>query len=754
MPAEPRIASLFSSSTEPATPTPFDPGLRAPAGPAVLTPAWKPVVLPADCAPYGTAPFRPVVLDTLAIAIVGGPNALHVVEIYDRQRLWFTIPARVRLAGFAVHEGLLYVQDGPVLSSYSLVGEALDGAPHTQFCAGAINLVARMAGASVQFAGWTRQHGSFTTGPGGSRYSGAHEGPLDEAALADLFALPPEAAARQQAVQTLRAVEKWAFLSDAFPARYVRRYSDYWPRSVARALADLMAIDDDAFDEDMQAGANAVHAARAQAEAAASAVVFSAPVVRRHQLAGKPGGMVFSQGADGTVHALDNSLTLISTASFARAARAGLAIAEPPVGTTGNYDCWLFAARADGGIQGLNGASFPPTALTQWDGTRPADPGSVLPLSFTDGLLWGGGVLDGGFFALPPNPMLGPAVLDIPPPGGPWRDYEVQEAAKLALVTDGSTTRIASYAQDARVRDRWPPHTSPAAAWVQFWRGAGHDRDPRQPVLVLELDTLGNLNATLRAYAVPGVEPARPELASLYPAQPQAIGSATLDPGSFAAAMPRIALVPQRPAIERDMLYVLARSVTAADEVAQIGHWDLALPGMHGMIIPYDTLAQYLANLPLPFSAGTSALLAFSLAGLADDWKQAAAAEGERLASFAQPLQLRITQERFHTTIYKLGPDTPGYRPPIPRNEHADPVPLAGVSVPLSLDGVGTFAVTPDAQGVVEFDAKHAGAGVMVDPRSVASWGEQVYVRGGGQLARGAVPTINIQVFTQSYEYV
>lgn len=718
MPVDAPIASLYAPAASAGGPTPFEPGLRAPSPPGILTPAWRPIVLPGACAPFGLPHFQPVVVEALAVAIVGGPSALHVAEIYDRQRLWFTIPARVRIAGFAVHEGILYVQDGPVLASYSLAGESLDSAPCTQFCVAAINLVARVTAPVAQFVGWTRERGSFTTGPSGTKFSGTHVGALDDAVLADLHALPPDAAARQQALVEARLLEQWACLSEAYPPRYVRGGDAQWAGELAGILNVIMRVSWDEEDEDRLAGAKHVHAELAQAEAAAADLVFSAPVVRQHQLAGKPGGMVFALAANGTLHALDNALTMTGAASFARPARPVLAIAEQQASSSSNYGCWLFYPTADGGIKGVNGAAFPPTDLAQWDGTGPVDPRAVMPLAYTDGLLWGGGVLGGGFFALPPSPMMGGAVLDVPPPGGPWRDYELRTAEKLALVSDGGTTRLLSYAPQAKTRDRWAPHHPPGAAWTRFWKDAGRDADPAQPVLVLEGDVLGSPNAGLRAYVAATDEPAHPEFASRFPAPPQAIGSATFDPGSYAGVMPRIAWVPARPAIERGTLYALARSAGPGDQAAHL--LGLPFPG-DIFILPVGMRRRALLATPFPADDGVCALVAFSLASLADNWKAAAVAEGQRLAWLAQPLLVQVTTEVVEHVTYYPDPHFPPFPAPAPMDFYTSQRPVGKVTV-TTVIGTAPQALSCDWYGQAWLDSARAGETAQLDADALKAW--------------------------------
>ncbi len=86
-----------------------------------LQPMWRPIPLPAPVDPGAGPRFPLVVDDGTGVVIVGGPEALHVFQVHDRQRHWFSIQALASISGFAVHEGELYVQDGAVLSCWNLV---------------------------------------------------------------------------------------------------------------------------------------------------------------------------------------------------------------------------------------------------------------------------------------------------------------------------------------------------------------------------------------------------------------------------------------------------------------------------------------------------------------------------------------------------------------------------------------------------------------------------------------------------------
>jgi hypothetical protein len=98
-----------------------------------LTPRWKDgISLKMSAAPAGEKLFDPVAVEQRGVLIAGGPLALAVFTIGDRQRLWYNVKARVWITAFTATAGALYVQDGPVLSGWHLTEER---------CFAAVNLV-------------------------------------------------------------------------------------------------------------------------------------------------------------------------------------------------------------------------------------------------------------------------------------------------------------------------------------------------------------------------------------------------------------------------------------------------------------------------------------------------------------------------------------------------------------------------------------------------------------------------------------
>jgi hypothetical protein len=97
-----------------------------------LTPLKAPIALKTPSALQAERFFDPVVVEQRGVIVVGGPASLAVLLIGTQHRIWFSIKAHVRITGFTVSGGALYVQDGPVLSGWHLTEHR---------CFGAVNLV-------------------------------------------------------------------------------------------------------------------------------------------------------------------------------------------------------------------------------------------------------------------------------------------------------------------------------------------------------------------------------------------------------------------------------------------------------------------------------------------------------------------------------------------------------------------------------------------------------------------------------------
>ena len=97
-----------------------------------ITPQWSPIPLTGDSAPPAATLFKPQIVPERAALVAGGPLALSVFQVFDRQRLWYRVSAQASITGFAVSASTLYVQDGPVLAGWDLTYGG---------CFAAINLV-------------------------------------------------------------------------------------------------------------------------------------------------------------------------------------------------------------------------------------------------------------------------------------------------------------------------------------------------------------------------------------------------------------------------------------------------------------------------------------------------------------------------------------------------------------------------------------------------------------------------------------
>lgn len=83
------------------------------------------------------------VVEDRGVVVAGARTVVHVFQAFSRQRLWFSVTARASFAGYAVSAGVLYLQDGPVLSAWDLTTATVTPDTHqaSGVCLAAVNLV-------------------------------------------------------------------------------------------------------------------------------------------------------------------------------------------------------------------------------------------------------------------------------------------------------------------------------------------------------------------------------------------------------------------------------------------------------------------------------------------------------------------------------------------------------------------------------------------------------------------------------------
>jgi hypothetical protein len=85
--------------------------------PVSLTPRWASKRLTLS---PGLSFFEPAMVPERGLMVVGGPDALTVFAVGDRQFEWLQIPRKTWITGFAVSASSLYVQDGAALLHFDL----------------------------------------------------------------------------------------------------------------------------------------------------------------------------------------------------------------------------------------------------------------------------------------------------------------------------------------------------------------------------------------------------------------------------------------------------------------------------------------------------------------------------------------------------------------------------------------------------------------------------------------------------------
>lgn len=468
--------------------------------------------------PLGMPLFAPLFIDDWGLLVTGAPTALYLFQAVDGEALtpYATLPAQVWITAFTYHGGVLYVQDGCVLTAWTVSGTA-PAAPS----------------ASINLA------------------TGAH---CAGAATPAVLQLSGDAATRQQGLLRARRREAWGVFLDA-----AQFSGQEFLRQVQAVMGSTAAGYDASLFPDV------LQQARIAAEAASPDLVFSAPVVRENQAdVGK--FSVFVLGANGTLHRLDGGLTAAKATHTDGAAVPMLAAWEPDAAEDpGASELFLFYVAGDGTLRMLDANSDPPRLVASCP-SRGAPNGAILvPLQVTDDVLWGGGVLASDCFALPlalpPATLTWAPVLDVASPYGfGWQGgVEVDEVRKLALVTGGSGPNVAleCYAAEARVRARWGTAGvggMPSSGWVVF----GPAPDDGTPRLVLGLCPWRTA-MQVWVYAANTVD--TPGGAGVFP-PPMALASGSL------GAEQGLTGIPARPVVAGGSLYLVATTSSLAAQAA------------------------------------------------------------------------------------------------------------------------------------------------------------------------------------------
>jgi hypothetical protein len=112
-----------------------------------LSPVFRPVAAPGIGVADQATMLPMAADDDRGVVVAGCRTRLDVFQLFSRQRLWYTITAHASLSGYTLGAGVLYVQDGPVLSCWDLTTATLSPGQQTAtgFRLAAINLVTKAA---------------------------------------------------------------------------------------------------------------------------------------------------------------------------------------------------------------------------------------------------------------------------------------------------------------------------------------------------------------------------------------------------------------------------------------------------------------------------------------------------------------------------------------------------------------------------------------------------------------------------------
>lgn len=487
-----------------------------------LIPQFEPLRMTAECALPGETLFEPVVAGSGSMLVAGGPRAIAIFVLQDRPSVQETIRSKLGdgIAGFCVNHSDLYVQDGPVLTAWSLT---------TQRPYAAHNL---------------------STGLSWSQEDGEQDGPPES-----FYAFADDDAPLRAELTAARNRYAWAVVLE-----------DLEKQVAAGGVGSAQADAGQTFDAVRGLLEAEGHAEPILAEARAefertvrkvSKVVYSAPAVRRLQQYGSAGAALFSLGMDGTVYAMDVGLRSVTSVNYGMVPlRAELAVGEWKDPSSA-YSCSLYYVTQDGGIAVLDGARPSLDQRQGWAGKGKPETGKMLSLSCHGKWLMGGGILGADFFATDAGPS-SPLAHVVAAPSRVWKTYEVDDRRKLILLSDGTATRLHAYGGNVVQRDRWRLRQNARPVQVAFLPIGKDDA----PLAVLEVDatqsndTLLGLRVLLANTIDAGPSPSYP---------PPAVVLDTGTIGHWRSGAFPVRWVRSRLSLAQEHLYCMVRSANPPD---------------------------------------------------------------------------------------------------------------------------------------------------------------------------------------------
>lgn len=633
-----------------------------------MKPKWQPVALPTECAPFGEHPFQPYLIKDEAVVVAGGPSALFLVTVTHVPEFALTIPARVRISGFASHAGMLYVQDGPVLSRWSIAD---------CHCVAAVNLLVPK-----------QRHSRATAEP-------------DWAAL---HQLPAALEAKQTVLQSARRKVEWLRLLEATEKQLatpsVTRTADETARlrQLAADLQELVGQPRDALRDELAA-----------AQAAAAALIISTPVVRTRPLGGKADAMVFVVGRDGTLHPLDKQLAHMGTARLDANVRPSLALAELNEGRSDDHACRLYYVTEKGTVRCINGDALPLKSLHEWPSRGPASLEPGVRARVESKFVWGNNAQDTGIFALPIERPGAASRVNVPP-SQEWRWLEVRGDHSLALVATDTSCRLVSYAPNTNIVDRFAVKPDRAPYFSSFLPQV----DDVHPLLVAEFerdaDRAGGGVAfrLLVANDADVTVPATPEVyASFYPPLPTAVLEDELEGRDEMGPPVRIRT---QPSISLQDAYLMARDKTIRQQLCDLAlsGWTEHMASIERQYGSRTNAGAAISDIALPALSGRDALYCYAIGGAITEAHGRRAFEvRDDMRDLAKPVRLRLVQTI--TLIYG------SYF--IPQLA----VPIRARIVTLRYDDGRKFDVTTDDEGRVLLSREVDGKFLTMEPFGASS---------------------------------
>jgi len=648
-----------------------------------MNPKWQPVALPIDCAPFGEHPFQPYLIKNEAVVVAGGPSALFLIAVTQPPEFALTIPAHARISGFATHAGMLYVQDGPVLSRWNIADCN---------CVAAINLLAPK-----------------------QRYSRTTSEPDWEA----LHRLPAAEEAKQTTLRRARRKMEWLRMLEAVEKQLATSYPPRTQDETARL--NQLATD---MRELVGGDRNALRNEFAAAQATAAAHIISTPVVRENQLGGKAGAMVFVVGRDGKIHPLDKQLAHMGTAAFDRSVRPSLAIAEFNEGRTDEFACRLYYVTEAGTVRCVDGDALPPKSLHEWPSKGPASLEPGVRARFEGNLVWGNNAQNTGIFAVPFDRPGAASRVNVAI-SEEWRWLEIRPDHSLAIVATDTSCRLVSYAPDPRLADRFAVQPGRAPYFSSFLpQVAG-----LHPLLVAEFErdaAFADHGVMFRLLVANDADvdiPASPEsYASFYPPRPTAVLQEELE-GEGAVGPP--VRIRTQPSISRQDAYLMARDKTIHQQLLDLAmnNWPEHIANIEKDYGSRANASAALGDVSVPTLSGRDALYCYAIGGAVTE------AQGRRafaVVAEMRELAVAIPVRLFEKTVF--------------RDRRGNPVtqftnPIISRTVTLRDDAAKKLDVTTDRQGWAMIPREVDGKFFTIEPfgESTYSSSARVCVTRGGK---------------------